>query len=289
MDRALEGKVVWVTGARKGEALARILERHGAEAHVVPTMDTQPLDDRDPAHRAVRDIAGGRIRAGVFLTGVGVRALLSVAESIGLADEVVARLNEGFVVARGAKARSALRSAGIRVDVEPEMPTSDGILAALAGGAGEALRGLDVVVQLHGREQPELLEGLRAFGARPVPVPLYRYVPARDEALVLEWVGRVERGEVYAVTFTSPPAVLGLFATAGRAGREGSLVAALRERTVVAAVGPSTAETLEELGTPPHVVAEPYTHPALVAALVNHALGAASLPGREAGAGGGTV
>jgi uroporphyrinogen-III synthase len=41
---------------------------------------------------------------------------------------------------------------------------------------------------------------------------------------------------------------------ASRIGRRNQLVAALRSRVVVAAVGPTCARVLDELGVPPHVV-----------------------------------
>lgn len=263
----LEGRLVWVTGARKGEALARILERHGARPSVVSTLASRPDEGDGAALRAVRAVLDGEVGTAVFLTGIGVRALIASAGSAGLGQQFVEALGSVRVVARGAKARSALRGAGVRVDHEPDEPTTRGLLQLLPR---LELHGQAVLIQLYGREQPLLESMVRELGARPLTVPLYRFGAPEDEAPVREWIDRVIRGEVYAVTFTSSPAVLGMFAVADCAGLTEALVGALR-RHVVAAIGPATSETLDELGVPPRVVPAAYTQPALAEALAAHA------------------
>jgi uroporphyrinogen-III synthase len=226
----------------------------------------------------VRAIVERRIAVAVFLTGIGARTLLAAAASVGLREDVTAALNGGVVVARGPKARSALRGAGVHVDMEPADPTTRGILASLTGAR---LHGCDVLVQLHGRRDATLREGLESLGARVLEVPLYRYVPAVDEGQIIDWIGRTARGEVYAITFTSPPAVLGLFAAADHASVADVSTAALT-RAIIVAVGPTTGDTLEELGVRPDVVPTTYTQPALVEALAAHARGLSGAASRPA-------
>jgi uroporphyrinogen-III synthase len=56
-------------------------------------------------------------------------------------------------------------------------------------------------------------------------------------------------------------------------GRHEELVHALRSRVVVAAIGPTCARVLEELGVPPHVVPDPPKMGAMLDALVGRLAG----------------
>lgn len=268
----LQGRAVWVTGSRKGEAMALILERHGARPSVVPTVGSRPRTETEPVEEAVEALVDGRVRAGVFLTGVGARMFMSRAEGMDRREEVLAALEEILVVARSPKARSGLRKVGAPVDVEAEDPTTEGVLSELRARQG-TVEGGTVLVQLHGREDPVLTRGLRELGAEPLEVPLYRYVTPDDREAIREMVRRSAAGEIYAAVFTSPPSVRGLFSVAEEEKLEDRLEAAFRGRTVVAAVGPSTGGELEDFGTPPDVVADTYTQPALAQALADFAAG----------------
>jgi uroporphyrinogen-III synthase len=65
------------------------------------------------------------------------------------------------------------------------------------------------------------------------------------------------RGDFDAAAFTTQIQARHLMAIASRMGRRNQLVAALRSKVVVAAVGPTCARVLDELGVTPHVVPDP--------------------------------
>jgi uroporphyrinogen-III synthase len=65
------------------------------------------------------------------------------------------------------------------------------------------------------------------------------------------------RGDFDAAAFTTQVQARHLMSIASRIGRRNQLVAALRSRVIVAAVGPTCARVLDELGVPPHVVPDP--------------------------------
>src|SRR5690606_7196967 len=77
----------------------------------------------------------------------------------------------------------------------------------------------------------------------------YVYADAADDRAVLDLVGRLEAGEVDAIAFTSTPQVTRLFSVTGPERAR----AALR-RTLVAAVGPGVARSLEEHGVAPRLM-----------------------------------
>lgn len=263
---SLEGATVWVTGKRKGEAMARILEGHGSRTTLVPTLETRV--DEDPVWRArqARKAAESGLGAAVFLTGIGGRLLFEAADEAGVLERLKEVLEGAFVAARGPKARSALRSAGVRIDEEPEGATAAGILEILTRRR-ERAEGSRVLVQRHGRPERELEEGVRDLGGRLVTLDLYRYAPPPDIPALRRALEGCREGELDAVVFTSPPAARGLVAAATETGQADAFRRASREGLIVAAVGGSTASALESRGVEVDVIPEDFTQPALARAL----------------------
>ena len=81
------------------------------------------------------------------------------------------------------------------------------------------------------------------------------YAPAADAERVADLIGRLDRGAVDVVVFTSSPQVDRLFEVARERGLEPALRQGL-QRTRVAAVGPVVAEDLRRRGAPVHICPE---------------------------------
>jgi uroporphyrinogen-III synthase len=154
------------------------------------------------------------------------------------------------MLARGPKARGAIRGAGLVDAWSPGSESSAEVLAHLLSGAEGRLEGRRIAVQLHGDPLRDFVSELRQAGAEVVTVPVYRWELPEDVGPVRRLVGQVIGGSVDAVTFTSAPAAAGLLRVAGELGRHDELVAALRDRVMVVAVGPVTAGPLTDLGVP---------------------------------------
>ena len=125
-----------------------------------------------------------------------------------------------------------------------ELPTSEGVVAALAQGKLHARR---IAVQLYPDSPPIVLDFLVNAGALPDPVWPYVYLPAAGGDAVGRLIEEIAAGRIDALAFTSTPQVGQLFALARAAEAEGRLRAAL-ERTRIAAVGPVVAAELERHG-----------------------------------------
>jgi uroporphyrinogen-III synthase len=154
------------------------------------------------------------------------------------------------VLARGPKARGAIRGGGLVDAWSPESESSAEVLEHLLSGAEGPLAGRRIAVQLHGDPLPDVVEGLRAGGAEVLTVPVYRWVLPEDVAPVQRLVDSVIAGTVDAVTFTSAPAAASLLQVAGDLGRSDELVAALHGRVRAIAVGSVTAGPLAAVGIP---------------------------------------
>jgi uroporphyrinogen-III synthase len=135
---------------------------------------------------------------------VGVRFLISEAESIGLKEQFLNALEKMIVVVRGPKPLAALRQLGVRVDVIPHNPTTEGVIEALRS---RDLQGRRVGVQLYGTPNPQLVSALEAKGAQANPVQVYGYGAAADLGAAGSFIGRILDGQVQVIAFTSAPQV----------------------------------------------------------------------------------
>jgi uroporphyrinogen-III synthase len=244
----LAGYTVAVTAARRKEELGALLDRRGARVVYAPAIRIVPLADDAELVAATRQVLDRPIDLVVATTGVGFRGWLEAADAWDL--PLVEHLRSARVLARGPKARGAIRGAGLVDAWSPESESSAEVLTHLVSGAEGPLEGRRIAVQLHGDPLPDLVAGLREAGAEVLTVPVYRWVLPEDVAPVQRLVGSVVAGAVDAVTFTSAPAAASLLQVADDLGRLDEVVAALRGRVRAIAVGPVTAGPLAAAGVP---------------------------------------
>jgi uroporphyrinogen-III synthase len=244
----LAGYTVAVTAARRKEELGALLDRRGARVVYAPAIRIVPLSDDAELVAATREVLSRPVDLVVATTGVGFRGWLEAAEAWDL--PLVEHLRPARVLARGPKARGAIRGGGLVDAWSPPSESSAEVLSHLLSGAEGPLEGRRIVVQLHGDPLPDLVTGLRLTGAEVLTVPVYRWVLPDDVAPVHRLVAGIATGAVDAVTFTSAPAAASLLTVAGELGRLDEVVAALRDRVRAVAVGPVTAGPLDAAGIP---------------------------------------
>jgi len=241
----LAGYTIGVTADRRRDELAALLERRGARVVIAPALRIVPLHDDSQLREATRRCLDHPPDVVVANTGIGMRGWLEAADGWGLAEPLHTVLSEAYIVARGPKARGAVRAAGLHDQWSPDSESCDECLAHLLR---RGVQGQTVAVQLHGEVQPEFSAALRAAGAMVIEVPVYRWAPPLDPAPLHRLVDLVSGRLVDAITFTSAPAVAALLAAAGT-GADGVLEA-LRSDVLAVCVGPVTAAPLIRQGIP---------------------------------------
>lgn len=246
-DDPLAGFTVGVTAARRREELGALLERRGARVAAAPAIRIVPLADDGELRAATEECLSGPLDVVVATTGIGFRGWLEAAEGWGRGAALLRTLSTATLLARGPKARGAVRAAGLHDAWSPPSESSREMLAYLLT---RGVAGMRVAVQLHGEPLPGVVDALRAAGAVVVPVPVYRWELPADVAPLCRLVDHVIAGQVDAVTFTSAPAVASTLRVAGEAGHRDALLAALRGGVVPACVGPVTAAPLDKLQVP---------------------------------------
>ncbi|MCZ2850966.1 uroporphyrinogen-III synthase [Modestobacter sp. VKM Ac-2978] len=242
----LAGYTVAVTAARRSEELGALLDRRGARVLYAPAIRIVPLSDDADLVTATREVLAAPVDLVVATTGVGFRGWLEAAEAWDL--PLREHLATARVLARGPKARGAIRGAGLVDAWSPESESSAEVLSHLLSGAEGPLPGRRIAVQLHGDPLPELVAGLVRAGAEVIRVPVYRWVLPEDTAPLRRLVAVIAARAVDAVTFTSAPAAASLLQVAEEEGVYAGVLSALTDAVLPVAVGPVTAAPLEAAG-----------------------------------------
>jgi uroporphyrinogen-III synthase len=256
MSDALDGLRVAVHETRELDLFVSMLERAGATALRCPLVSIHDLDDTAEVEAWIRRLAAGGMDDVVLYTGEGVKRLLGVAQRVGLEADYVDGLRRVRKIVRGPKPSRVLRTLGLGPDLAADEPTSAGLVTTLSA---LDLAGRRVGVQLYPHYPETVLDHLRAAGASVDPVLPYRYASDREDARVVDLLQAMAAGEVDVIALTSSAQVRRLQEVATRRGMADTILRAVA-RTLIAAVGPVTAEAAQRAGWQVAVVPETSFH-----------------------------
>jgi len=250
---SFDGLRVIAFESRRANEIAELIRRQRGEAFVAPSMRESPLVDNAEALAFAERLFGGEFDMMILLTGVGTRALHKLLASHYPPDRFPEALRGITIVARGPKPAAVLRELQVPVTVTvPEPNTWRELLAAIEGRPEKR-----IAVQEYGKSNPELLDGLRSRGAQVTAVRVYRWDLPEDVAPLQEAARKIAAGQADVVMFTTSIQIQHLFRIASQAGLEDKVRIGLG-RAVIASIGPTTSETIEEFDVQPDL--EP-THP----------------------------
>ncbi|MDK6566111.1 uroporphyrinogen-III synthase [Corynebacterium pyruviciproducens] len=236
------------------------LASHGAIPQEVPTISVEP--PRNPAQmdRAIKGIVEGRYEWVVLTSVNAVKALWRKVTAFGLDARSFAGVKFAAV---GAKTAEKISSLGITPELMPPARKQN------AHGLVEVFPEYDEEIDPVGRVfMPRadiatnvVADGLRDLGWEVDDITAYRTVRAAPPSVEIR--DMIKSGGFDAVCFTSSSTVKNLVGIAGKP----------HARTIIACIGPATAETARELGLRVDVVPEVASIVTLVDALADHVAG----------------
>ena len=258
-SRALYGWRVLVPRTKdQAGAMSDRLAVHGATAEEVPTIAVEPPRSPTQMERAVKGLVDGRYQWVVFTSTNAVKAVWEKFAEFGLDARAFSGVKIGCV---GSATADAVRAFGINPELVPadENASSEGLLAEFAP-YDDVLDPVDRVLLPRADIATETLAaGLRDRGWEIDDVTAYRTVRAAPPPAPVREA--IKTGGFDAVCFTSSSTVRNLVGIAGKP----------HARTIVACIGPATAETAREFGLRVDVQPDEARVPALVDALAAHA------------------
>jgi len=247
----LRGRRVLVTRPiEQADDLTQALRALGAEPVICPTIRIIPPDDFGPLDSVIKRLAA--FNWVIFTSANGARMF---AERLQTHAGNMRSLHSVRVGAIGGMTAAVLEQAGIMVTFIPGQASGEGLIAEIGD-----VRGQRILLPVSDIARTTVALGLRAQGADVQMVIAYRTVGA-DAQAVREQLS--EAGPIDIATFTSPSAVRN-FANL----LDARSLATFRAATVVACIGPTTAEAARSLGLHVDIESPAQNMATLLAAIV---------------------
>ena len=246
--------VVCSLESRRASDMADLIERHGGTPLVAPSMREVPLEDNAPALDGIRRIVDGSVHVLVLLTGVGTDAMLDLARSHGLHEQLLSAMNRIPLIVRGPKPVAVLHRLGLNAAVRADSPNTWRELIVALDASSLDVNDITVAVQEYGASSPELTAALEERGARVLPVSVYRWALPDDCGPLESAIRATVDGMIDITLFTSAQQVRHVLQVADQLELRDNW---LRTVPRVASIGPTCSEALREAGLDVWFEAEP--------------------------------
>src|ERR1700712_57212 len=158
----LTGFSVGITAARRREEFGAALERRGATVVYGPAIRIVQVEDDEALRQVTLACLAQPPDVVVATTGIGFRGWVEAADGWVLGESLLACMGRATLLARGPKARGAMRAAGLTGEWSPASESSTEVLERLLT---MDLQGRRVAIQQHGEPLPDVVEALQAGGA----------------------------------------------------------------------------------------------------------------------------
>ncbi|OLD20150.1 MAG: uroporphyrinogen-III C-methyltransferase [Acidobacteria bacterium 13_1_40CM_3_65_5] len=258
--RPLFGKRVLVTRPREEAAdLVDRLEAMGAETIEAPMIRIVPPEDYGPLDEACAQ--AGRFNWIIFSSAHAVDAFV---ERVLAGPRDLRSLNGAKLCGVGPATGERLARYGLKVDLTPSEYRAEGILRALS--ETDDVRGLKILLPRADIGREIVADELRKQGAEVTEVIAYRTTAVEAEREGEPDIYRMLlEHRIDVVTFASASAVRSFVRVLGT-----EPAADLLSATIVASIGPVTAEAASQFNIKTTIMPALYTIPALVDAIVEY-------------------
>jgi uroporphyrinogen III methyltransferase/synthase len=227
----------------------------GGNPYLLPTIEIRAPKDLTAVKEFFRALARKEADYVIFMSVNGVQHLLAIAENLGVVDEVKAGLRNVIVMAVGPRTAQELEKDSVHVELIPEKYTSEGILLCLQQ---RHIKDKVIYIPRTSEAPPELGEKLREIGNRVEEIHVYQSRLPSDKGLAEEFARNLEAGKLDAILFTSSLGVRN-FIQILKCVISVEKLKTLVARTVVVAIGPTTARTLAEAAIRVDVMPQEHT------------------------------
>ena len=255
-NKPLMGKRMVVTRAREQASdLLQLLNTEGADCLECPTIRIAPPDDWEALDRAVQRLSDYHWLVFTSVNGVGFffKRLFELGQD-------VRALHHIRTACIGPATEKRLKDFGLTCDILPESYRAESVVEAFQH---QEITGKKILLPRAREARPILPEELSRMGAVVDEIPVYVTRIAEDNRATL--LDRLTEQRIDCITFTSSSTVRNFKKLIPEAAFKQLLAP-----VTIACIGPITADTAKELGFDVHLVADTYTIPGLVDALIDY-------------------
>jgi len=255
-NKPLMGKRVVITRARQQASdLVTALQAAGADCLECPTIQIEPPPDWQALDLAIDKLA--EYHWLVFTSVNGVRFFFQRLFERGKDVRALHHIRTACI---GPVTAERLADFGISCDILPETYRAESVVAAFES---QDVKAKKILLPRAREARPILPETLTALGAQVDEIAVYRTQIAQDNVATL--LNSLASQKIDCITFTSSSTVKNFKKLIPE-----SDFPKLLEAVKIACIGPITADTAREQGFDVDVMAETYTIPGLVEALIDY-------------------
>jgi uroporphyrinogen-III synthase len=267
-DRPLTGKTVAVTRPREqAEETVKAIEALGGKAYLFPTIEIRGTSDLSAVKAFLDALSSKKVDYVIFMSANGVKHLLDNVKGLDAEKDLRKSLKNTLVIAVGPKTAQELEKKGFNVDLIPDRYTSDGILQCLQQ---RHVKGKTVYIPRTSEAPPELAEKLRKMGNQVEEIYVYQSQLPEDGGLAERFVRDLANKKIDAIIFSSSLGVKNFFEMLTEVVSKEKLPNLMNTKTVVVAIGPTTARTITETGIKVVVMPNKHVLEEALDALVNY-------------------
>lgn len=234
--------------SRRRDEMQRMIEKFGGIPFVSPSLREVPVAENREAIDFAYQVITGQINIAIFLTGVGFKHLLAAIEKHLDKQRFLDALSDIVTIVRGPKPVAAMREVGITPTYRAAEPNTWREVLQLIDQQVPVANQI-VGLQEYGVTNRSLVAGLEARGAQVATVRVYQWELPEDTQPLIANVRAIAAGERDVLMFTSAHQVVNMLRMATELNLEETLRYQLSQ-CVVASIGPTTSEMLQQLDFP---------------------------------------
>jgi uroporphyrinogen III methyltransferase / synthase len=250
----LSGKTILVTRSKDSSTeLCTLLESHGASMICFPTIEIKDPDSWDACDKAVWKLS--EYSSVCFTSKNAVTKFVERIRTI--RPQAVDTLATRNIFAVGEKTRRSIESCGFSVLAAPKHASAEELAALVRE---HQIKNAKILFPKSNIAKDDLPQHLRSLGAEVDEIIVYKTViPDPDN---LEKIRQMLlENKIDVAAFFSPSSILNFAEMMGTG---------ILAHTAIAAIGPTTAETIEQLGLSVTILSQKATAEGLVEAIENH-------------------
>jgi uroporphyrinogen decarboxylase len=234
--------------SRRRDEMQRMIEKFGGVPFVSPSLREVPISENREAIDFAYRVITGQINIAIFLTGVGFKHLLAAIEKHVDKQRFLDSLSDITTIVRGPKPVAAMRDVGLTPTFRAAEPNTWREVLQLIDQHVPVANQI-VGLQEYGVTNRSLVAGLEARGAQVATVRVYQWDLPEDTQPLIDNVRAIVAGDRDVLMFTSAHQVVNVLRIAAELNLE-DLFRQQLARCVVASIGPTTSEMLQQLDFP---------------------------------------
>jgi uroporphyrinogen-III synthase len=264
----LKGRTIAITRPiGQAEEAGELIRTKGGIPYYIPAIEIKPLNNPEPLKKFITELQENTVDYVALMSTNGVKHLFSATEEIKQTNQLYEGLKNVCVIAVGPKTAEALKEKNIRVDMIPQKYSSDGLIEALSN---TNLKNKTFRIPRTSNASPTLTETLQQMGADVQEIYVYESGLPIDEELKTKFYQDLTEGHINALLFGSGLSAKNIFKLLTEKASMEQLRQILTEKVTTVAIGPTTAQALNELKITVDVVPNNYLFDSALDALAQY-------------------